>query len=136
MTLTLTDHHRGPATQKDPLTEKIVGCAIAVHRELGPGLLESAYEICLCHALRAAELRVDRQVELPIRFRGVSLDAGYRIDLRIADRVIIEVKAVEAIQRVHEAQLLTYLRLSGLRTGLILNFNVPMLKDGIKRMRL
>jgi len=136
MTTVLADNHRGTETQRDPLTEKIIGCAIAVHRELGPGLLESAYEACLAHELREAGIRVERQVDLPVRYRDITLDVGYRIDLVVDNRVVIEVKAVEAIGGIHEAQLLTYLRLSKHRTGLILNFNVPVLKDGIKRMRL
>jgi len=136
MTTVLADNHRGTETPRDPLTEKIIGYAIAVHRELGPGLLESAYEACLAHELREAGIRVERQVDLPVRYRDITLDVGYRIDLVVDNRVVIEVKAVEAIGGIHEAQLLTYLRLSKHRTGLILNFNVPVLKDGIKRMRL
>jgi len=136
MTTVLADNHRGTETPRDPLTEKIIGYAIAVHRELGPGLLESAYEACLAHELREAGIRVERQVDLPVRYRDITLDVGCRIDLVVDNRVVIEVKAVEAIGGIHEAQLLTYLRLSKHRTGLILNFNVPVLKDGIKRMRL
>ena len=109
---------------------------LKVHRALGPGLLESAYEHCLAHELQLRGLMVGRQVALPISFEGLRLDAGYRLDLVVAQTVIVEVKAVEALSRLHEAQLLTYLKLSGLRVGFLMNFNVPLFKDGVKRLAL
>ncbi|GDX99167.1 hypothetical protein LBMAG48_15710 [Phycisphaerae bacterium] len=119
--------------QDDPLTKQVIGCAIEVHRTLGPGLLESAYEACLVHELTIAGLRALAQVPLAIEYKGVRLDIGYRLDLLIEDRLVIEVKAVEKVLPVHEAQLLTYLRLSGYKVGLLLNFNSKYLKDGIIR---
>ena len=114
-------------------TEGIIGAAIEVHRELGPGLLESAYEECLCHELTLRGTAFERQVELPIGYKGLQLDCGYRLDVLVESAVILELKAVDQILPVHEAQLLTYLRLSRKRVGLLLNFNVPALKDGILR---
>ena len=116
----------------DLLTQKIIGFAIEVHRQLGPGLLESAYEECLCEAA----IGFRRQVPLPVIYKPVRLDCGYRIDFVVEEAVILELKTVERLVPIHEAQLLTYLRLSGLRTGLLLNFNSPVLKDGIRRMLL
>jgi GxxExxY protein len=118
----------------DLLTQKIIGFAIEVHRQLGPGLLESAYEECLCYELSEAAIPFRRQVPLPVVYKAVRLDCGYRIDLIVEEAVILELKTVERLVPIHEAQLLTYLRLSGLRTGLLLNFNSPALKDGIRRM--
>ena len=118
----------------DPLTDTVIGAAIHVHRVLGPGLLESTYEECLLWALTRRDIAVARQCELPIVFEGHRVNAAYRIDLVIEQRLIVEVKAVERIVPVHEAQLRTYLRLSGLKTGLLLNFLVPVMKDGIRRM--
>jgi GxxExxY protein len=118
----------------DPLTRSIIGFAIEVHRQLGPGLLESAYEECLCYELRHCGLSFRRQVPLPVVYKAMRLDCGYRIDLVVEERVIIELKTVERLIPIHEAQLLTYLKLSGMRTGLLLNFNSPILKDGIRRM--
>jgi GxxExxY protein len=118
----------------DPLTEKIIGFAIEVHRQLGPGLLESAYEECLCYELGQNGFAVRRQVPLPVVYKTIRLDCGYRIDLLVEERVILELKTVERLIPVHEAQLLTYLKLSGMRTGLLLNFNSATLKDGIRRM--
>jgi GxxExxY protein len=115
------------------LTSAIIGAAIEVHRALGPGLLESAYEECLCHELTLRGIRFRRQVDLPIVYKGVHLDCGYRIDLLIEEAVIVELKCVERIERIHEAQLLTYLRLSGKRVGLLVNFNAPVLTEGIRR---
>ncbi len=115
------------------LSHSIIGAAIEVHRELGPGLLESAYEECLCHELGLRSLPFRRQVPLPLTYKGVRLDCGYRIDLIVADTILLELKAVEQTLPIHEAQLLTYLRLSGIKIGLIINFNVPVLKDGITR---
>ena len=116
------------------LTESIIGAAIAVHRELGPGLLESAYEACLAFELVDRGLNVEKQKELPVRYRGVLVECGYRLDLLIDGKVIVELKAVEKLQPIHEAQLLSYLKLSGCKVGLLLNFNVRMLRDGLKRM--
>ena len=116
------------------LTDRIIGAAIAVHRALGPGLLESAYEACLVFELMARQLRVERQVALPIVYRGNRIDCGYRLDLVVEGVVIVELKAVERLLPLHDAQVLTYLKLSGLRVGLLLNFNVPLLKDGVRRL--
>ena len=129
-------NHRDTETQRDPLTEKVIGCAIEVHRVLGPGLLESAYEECLSFELKLGGLDVARQVQLPIRYKTLDLDCGYRIDLLINESLIIELKTVEHFLPIHEAQLLTYLRLSGITTGLLINFNVPVLKNGLRRMKL
>jgi GxxExxY protein len=118
---------------EERLTGEIIGGAIEVHREFGPGLLESAYETCLCRELFLRGLRVARQVPMPIEYKGVKLETGYRIDLIVENAVIVELKCIEAILPVHEAQLLTYMRLSGIRVGLIINFYVPVLKDGILR---
>jgi len=123
-----------PRTERDPLTEKIIGLAIEVHRVLGPGLLESAYEECLCHELKANRIPFQRQVPLPVVYKSVRLDCGYRMDIVADGGVVIEIKTVEKILPVHEAQLLTYLKLSGNRTGLLLNLNSAVLKDGIRRM--
>ena len=116
------------------ITHEVIGGAIDVHRALGPGLLESAYEECLCYELSLRGLAFKRQVELPIVYKGVRLDCGYRIDLLVADAVVVELKSIEGILPVHQAQLLTYLRLSGKRVGLLINFNVDVLKNGIVRM--
>jgi len=121
-------------TPRDALTEKVIGAAIEVHRHLGPGLLESAYEECLCWELSHQSINVKRQVPLPVIYKEVTLDIGYRLDLVVEDRLIVELKTVEKVLPIHEAQLLTYLKLSGLRTGLLLNFNSAVLKDGIKRL--
>lgn len=120
--------------EHDPLTSTIIGAAIYVHRMLGPGLLESAYEDCLAWALTSRGVDVRRQRILPVTFEGKQVEAAYRIDLLIEDAVIVEIKSVERVLPVHEAQLRTYLRLSGLKTGLLLNFLVPVMKDGIRRM--
>ncbi len=115
------------------LTDQIIGAAIEVHRELGPGLLESAYEACLFHELAARGLVVQSQKELPIRYKNLIVECGFRIDLLIEEKVIVEVKTVDRIHPVHEAQLLTYLKLTGCKVGLLINFNVTLLKDGIRR---
>ena len=116
------------------LTEQILKCAFTVHSSLGPGLLESAYEACLYYELKQAGLKVERQKLLPLVYKEVSLDAGYRMDLLVEDRVVIEIKSIEAFTDVHIAQVLTYLKLSGCKIGLLLNFNVSSLKNGIKRL--
>lgn len=115
------------------ITDQIIGSAISVHKELGPGLLESAYEACLAWEIAQRGLNVARQKALPIKYRGVELDCGYRIDLFIENQIIIELKAVEKIDPVHKAQILSYMKLSGSRLGLLINFNVKALKDGIHR---
>ena len=115
------------------LTHSIIGACIEVHRELGPGLLESTYEECLCHELRIRQVLFERQVNVPVAYKGCQLDCGYVVDLIVDRKVLLELKAVEQINPVFEAQLLTYLRLTHLRVGLLVNFNVPILADGIKR---
>ncbi len=120
--------------EKDPLTDQIIGFAIEVHRHLGPGLLESAYEECLCYELKQNDIRFWRQVALPVVYKSVRLDCGYRIDLVVESRLILELKATERLLPIHEAQVLTYMRLSGMPTGLLLNFNTPLLKDGVRRL--
>ena len=120
----------------DEITQQIIGFAIEVHRALGPGLLESAYEGCLCHELTLAKVAYQRQVPLPVVYKGFKLDCGYRMDLVVRGEVVVEVKTVERIQPIHEAQLLTYLKLSGLKRGLLLNFHSAVLRNGIKRMLL
>ena len=118
----------------DGLSKEIIGAAIEVHRTLGPGLLESAYEACLCHELELRGVTYERQVALPVTYKGIRLDCGYRLDIVVQELVIIELKAVERIESIHEAQLLTYLRLTNLWLGLLINFNVPILHQGIKRL--
>ena len=118
----------------DELTEAIIGAAITVHRELGPGLLESTYEACLVHELISCGIGVERQKALPVNYRDVQLDCGYRIDLLVENKVIVELKTVEKLMPIHQAQLITYLKLSRCQTGLLINFNELRLKDGIRRM--
>jgi GxxExxY protein len=115
------------------VTRKILGCAFKVHTGLGPGLLESAYHRCLAHEIQKIGMLVESEVSLPIMDDGLMIDAAYRVDLRVEKKVLVEIKAVEALLRIHEAQLLSYLQLSGVRVGLLLNFNVEHLIDGIKR---
>jgi GxxExxY protein len=116
------------------ISKTVIGAAIDVHRAVGPGLLESAYEECLCHELKLRNLDYERQKDLPISYKGVTLNTGYRLDLIVDKQLIVELKSCDSIQPIHEAQLLTYLRLSGLNLGLLINFNVPVLKDGIRRI--
>jgi GxxExxY protein len=116
------------------LTSKIIGAAVEVHRSLGPGLLESAYEHCLAHELTLRGIPFERQVMLPVLYKGVNVDCGFRIDLLVEREVVVEVKAVEALHPLHQAQLLTYLKLGGWRVGLLINFNTGVLKEGIRRM--
>ncbi len=120
--------------ENDELSKRIIGFAIEVHRFLGPGLLESAYEECLCIEMKNADVTFAQQVALPVTYKGVRLDCGYRLDLVVENRLILEIKAVERFMPVHEAQLLTYLKLTRITTGLLLNFNSPVLKDGIRRL--
>lgn len=118
----------------DDLTEKIIGAAISVHRALGPGLLESAYEECLCFELSQRGLNFKRQVPLPVVYKGVKLDCGYIMDIVVEDEIILEIKAVDRLIPVNDAQLLSYLKLYNKRIGLLMNFHVPVLKDGLKRL--
>jgi len=117
----------------DGLSNKVIRCALEVHKKLGPGLLESAYERCLSFELMCAKIRHDLQKELPIEYKGMKLDCGYRIDMLIEKELIVELKSVEKILPIHEAQLLTYMKLSKVRVGLLMNFNVAYLRDGLKR---
>jgi len=121
---------------RNELSGKVIGAAIEVHKILGPGLLESAYEECLCHELELRAIPFERQKELPLEYKGVALDCGYRLDLVVANKLILELKTCEALEPIHEAQLLTYLKLTGIKLGLLINFNVPVLKEGIKRLAL
>jgi GxxExxY protein len=116
------------------LTGEVIGAAIEVHKALGPGLLESAYEECLCRELDLRKIAYERQKELPVEYKGVRLDCGYRLDVVVGDKLIVELKAVESLLPIHKAQLLTYLKLTGIKTGLIINFNVSALKDGVQRI--
>ncbi len=119
---------------ENEISEKIIGCAIQVHRELGPGLLESSYQECLYFELIQSGLLVEKQKPLPLVYKDVKLECGYRLDLMVENKVVIEVKAVEALNDVHMAQILTYLKLSKCRLGLLMNFNVALMKDGIRRV--
>lgn len=119
-----------------PITDHIIGAAIKVHRTLGPGLLESAYQACLTHELVLNGHQVEREVEIPICYRGLNISPGYRADLIVDSSVLVEVKAVERLHPIHQAQVMTYLRARGLRTGLLINFNVQLLKDGLRRLLL
>jgi GxxExxY protein len=131
---TETQRHRENENGRDPRTEPIIGAAIEVHRHLGPGLLESAYEECLCHELHLRGLSFERQVDLPVPYKGLHLGCGYKMDLIVEKEVVLELKAIETILPVHEAQLLTYLKLSGKHVGLLINFNTPVLTRGIRRL--
>jgi GxxExxY protein len=119
---------------ENDITQKVIGAAIEVHKELGPGLLESAYEICLAKELELAGVRFRRQVELPLVYKDVRTDVGYRLDLLVEEKVIIEIKSVEALNDVHLAQVLTYLKLTELHIGLLINFNVAQVRTGIRRI--
>jgi len=119
---------------EEKITEKIIESAIEIHRHLGPGLLESAYEECLCFELKQHDLSFERQKPLPLKYKSIELDCGYRIDILVEDKVIVELKCVDKINPIHEAQLLTYLRLSDKKVGLILNFYVSLMKDGVRRL--
>jgi GxxExxY protein len=122
------------AINRDPLTERVIGLAIEVNRTLGSGLLESVYEDCLCHEFRAHGIEHHRQLVPPVSYKGLKLEAGFKIDAVVERRLVLELKAVEQILPVHEAQLLTYMKLGNYRIGLLLNFHVALLKDGVKRM--
>ena len=116
------------------VTLTVIGAGIEVHRALGPGLLESAYEECLCRELDLRQIQFDRQRHLPVNYKRIRLDCGYRLDLLVAGTVVVEIKAVDRLLPIHQAQLLTYLRLGGWKVGLLMNFNVAALKQGIKRV--
>lgn len=116
------------------LSNRIIGSAIEVHKALGPGLLESAYEQCLCYELNLRNMSFERQKELPVVYKGIKLDCGYRLDIVVGNEIILELKSCEKIEPIHKAQLLTYLKLSKLSLGLILNFNMPTMRDGIVRI--
>ncbi len=131
---TEAQRHRETESERDPRTAAIIGAAIEVHRALGPGLLESAYEECLCHELHLRGLSFERQVDLPVTYKGLHLGCGYKIDLIVEHEVVLELKAIETILPVHEAQLLTCMKLSGRHVGLLINFNTPVLTRGIKRI--
>src|SRR5438874_9553558 len=115
------------------LTELLIGCAIEVHRTLGPGLLESAYEVCLCRELSLRQIRFSRERPIPLHYKGIRLDCGYRADLVVEESVLVELKAIDALLPIHEAQLLSYLKLGGWFVGLLINFNVELLRHGIRR---
>lgn len=128
-------NRRGAETSREnQVTEKIIGCAIEIHKTLGPGLLESAYEECLCFELSQCNLSFRRQLPLPLKYKDIKLDCGYMMDLVVEDLVVVELKTVEKLLPIHEAQLLTYLKLYQRSVGLLINFNVPVLKTGIKRI--
>ena len=134
LTTESTEHtEKGEASS---LTGKIIGAAIEIHRALGPGLLESAYEACLSYELRLKKLKVEPQKSMPVFYKDVMLDCGYRVDLIVEDQVIVEIKSVTSLAPIHEAQLLSYLKLSNCKVGLLINFNVKILKEGIRRMRI
>jgi GxxExxY protein len=116
------------------IAKQLVDSMLAVHRELGPGLLESTYQACLAQEIAARGIEVYCEVELPVKYKGLEIEAGYRLDMLVADSIVIENKSVQAFLPIHEAQLLTYMKLSGCRLGFLVNWNIPLIKDGIKRM--
>ena len=116
------------------LSNKVIGCAIEVHKALGPGLLESAYQQCLCHELRLNNIDFEIEKPLPINYKDCKLDCGYRIDLLVEDKIVIELKSVENLKRIHEAQILSYMKLANIKQGFLINFNVTLLKDGLKSL--
>ncbi len=118
----------------DELTSKVINAAIEVHKSLGPGLLESAYEECLCREFDLREIKYERQKDLPVQYKGITLNCGYRLDMVVEGKLIVELKACSALEPIHEAQLLTYLKLAGFKIGLLINFNVPVLRMGIRRI--
>ena len=118
----------------EELSRRVIGCAIAVHRELGPGLLESTYQQCLAHELSLAAMEFALQKPLPVVYKGRRIDCGYRVDVVVADRLILELKSVDRVLPIHEAQVITYLKLSGIKVGLLINFNVEVLRDGLQRI--
>jgi GxxExxY protein len=133
MYTTESQSHKENDDNKDPRTSPIIGAAIEAHRHLGPGLLESAYEECLCHELHLRGIDFRRQIDLPVEYKGLKSDCGYRLDLIVHEEVVVELKCVEKVLPVHDAQLLTYMLMTGKRVGLLINFNVPVLTRGITR---
>jgi GxxExxY protein len=129
----MSESAAAPKLRYEELTEKILGAAIEVHKALGPGLLESAYEECLCHELNLRGLRFQRQIKVPVIYKGISLDCGYQLDIMVEETVILELKSIERITSIHEAQLLTYMKLLNKPVGFIINFNVAVLRAGIVR---
>jgi GxxExxY protein len=129
-------HHRDTEAQRDSLSELVIGAAIEVHRNLGAGLLESAYEECLCYELAQKQIAFERQIDLPVKYKNIELKINYRIDLIVENSLLLELKSVDKLMPIHEAQLLTYMKLASIGTGLLINFNVPVLKNGLKRMKL
>jgi GxxExxY protein len=129
----MSESAAAPKLRYEELTEKILGAAIEVHKALGPGLLESAYEECLCHELNLRGLRFQRQIKVPVIYKGMSLDCGYQLDIMVEETVILELKSIERITSIHEAQLLTYMKLLNKPVGFIINFNVAVLRAGIVR---
>ena len=119
---------------EEALSEEVIGAAIEVHRILGPGLLESVYEECLCHELRLRSLAFERQLALPVCYKGIVLECGYRVDLLVEERLVVELKSIDKVMPIHRAQILTYMRLLSSPVGLILNFNAPLLKEGVHRL--
>lgn len=130
----LTPENEAKKERINQLSHRVIGLCIEVHRELGPGLLESAYEEALAYELTHAGLRYERQCDIPLTYKGASLDCGYRLDFIVEDELIIELKSIQAFQPIHQAQLLTYLKLQRRSLGLLLNFNVPVMKEGVKRV--
>jgi GxxExxY protein len=130
----LTPENEAKKERINQLSHRVIGLCIEVHRELGPGLLESAYEEALAYELTHAGLRYERQCDIPLTYKGVSLDCGYRLDFIVEDELIIELKSIQTFQPIHQAQLLTYLKLQRRSLGLLLNFNVPVMKEGVKRV--
>ena len=116
------------------LTGEVIGAAIGVHKLLGPGLLESVYEECLCYELKLRDIYFERQKDLPVEYKAVKLDCAYRLDVVVENNLVLELKSCDSLLPIYEAQLLTYLKLTGIKVGLLINFNVPVLKDGIKRL--
>ena len=114
------------------LSNKVIGCAIEVHKSLGPGLLESAYQQCLCHELKLNQINFQQEKPLPVNYKGCQLDCGYRIDILIENEIILELKSIERLQPIHEAQILSYMKLANIKQGFLINFNVTLLKDGLK----
>ncbi len=129
------DYDRSPLPRRvEDIGSTVISASVNVHRRLGPGLMERVYQVCLAHELQRSGLSIEQEVALPVEYDGIELDAGYRLDLVVSEEVILELKAVESLLAVHEAQLLTYLKLSGKRLGYLINFNAPRLVDGLKRM--
>jgi len=122
--------------QRDPFTEKVIGCAIEVHRTLGPGLLESTYQQCLAYELNKSSIPFRLESPMPVTYKDIRLDCGYRVDMLVDERLILELKSVENVKDIHKAQLITYMKLAHIQTGLLINFNISRLTDGIQRFRL